>query len=104
MAVFGIRGETRRSRFWPWFRLGNLHLIPGFWVIAFAALAQCLTVQPALTRGLLYENFLREVRRSAGAARFSERPPDRERLVLFRSCAEIVRPSDPKMIHAGRTA
>jgi hypothetical protein len=25
--------ETRPSRFWPWFALGNLHLIPAMWVM-----------------------------------------------------------------------
>jgi hypothetical protein len=27
-----LAGE-RRGRFWPWFFLGNLHVIPGFWVL-----------------------------------------------------------------------
>ena len=26
-------GETRPSRFWPWFVLGNLHVIPSLWVL-----------------------------------------------------------------------
>jgi hypothetical protein len=25
--------EIRWSRFWPWFVLRDLHLIPGFWVM-----------------------------------------------------------------------
>jgi hypothetical protein len=25
--------EPRASRFWPWFALGNLHVIPAMWVM-----------------------------------------------------------------------
>ena len=28
-----LAGETRPSRFWPWFVLGNLHVIPSLWVL-----------------------------------------------------------------------
>jgi hypothetical protein len=31
--VLLTKGEVSGWRFWPWFVAGNLHLVPGLWVL-----------------------------------------------------------------------